>query len=266
VPAGDVQGGNRNAIDPIAHGDRGPVVVACAMCVPPADVRGDLTERARDLRRVAPEGCDGIIGQRRERSRELRRARGIQLPEAIEVGSAERGQEPGEDEAELEHAALVDPAFPVLRARAVGRHGEQRGRTTGGREQLCRTDVRASVHRDVSVAPRLAGDPCDGVLAIGHLLGERIERAVRGEAAAHVLDDHGESLLDRANGVDRVRGGDGAGSIVRRALQERRCRCAVVPAIGVGTEDHAVAHCHLDRAIDPDRGRARARPHQSRTR
>jgi hypothetical protein len=70
-----------------------------------------------------------------------------------------------------------------------------------GGEPLCRPEVRASAHRNTTVRPRLRGAPLDRVLAVGDLLQERIELALRIAEPADVLDHHRPAAARECDGV-----------------------------------------------------------------
>src|SRR5207253_8629017 len=67
------------------------------------------------------------------------------------------------------------------------------------REPLRRTDIGAAVHPDPAIRPRLRGGPFDRVIAVLRLVAEWIELALRGVAAACVLDDDGDRKSTRLN-------------------------------------------------------------------
>ena len=55
--------------------------------------------------------------------------------------------------------------------------------------------VRSAYHADLAVAPRLARDPVQCVVAVVNFLGERLERALALIAPAYVLHDDGVSMV-----------------------------------------------------------------------
>src|ERR1035441_11107949 len=71
-------------------------------------------------------------------------------------------------------------------------------------------------HTDVAVGPGAAGDPVEGVVAIGGFLVERLEGAFGFVTAANVLHHDGVAVLDEG----LVIGGDIGALAVRRAHQD----------------------------------------------
>src|SRR5207248_3278305 len=76
---------------------------------------------------------------------------------------------------------------------------------------------------------------------------ERLERTLRLEAPAHVLD---RDRVAARRGAQDEGDEDEALLVVRGALEERGVTLAVRGAVDVGVEDRPVAHRHRDVAID----------------
>ena len=163
-------------------------------------------------------------------------------PREVVVGPLER---PLDHEAELEGAAVVDPLRPVVRRGLAHVHRAEVGRTGRGQPVLGRPRVRAADGADVAVAPRLGGDPLDRVVAVAILapavVVERDEAALRGEAAADVLDHDGVAL-GREEGRRAHLALGGVVLAVGRPLEERRERPLALGQVDVGAEDRPVAH------------------------
>ena len=133
--------------------------------------------------------------------------------------------DPEEVEAELERAALVDPAVVEVAA------GDDRADRLQVRRALGRGEPLAGRRcRSGRPSPTLpshhgcAGDPLDAVEAVGLLGCERIELAVGCVPAADVLADEREARADRGSGSSAAGGISRTLRVVGRAKQQRRAR------------------------------------------
>ena len=123
-------------------------------------------------------------------------------------------------------------------------------RSGNGREPLRGGAVGPAGHDHPAVAPRLRGDPLDGVVAVGFLGAERIELAAGREPAAHVLAHDRQPGFDRRLGVERRRRGQREAPVVGGAVQMPPDGRASRRTVDVGAEHDAVAHRDGHVAID----------------
>ena len=164
----------------------------------------------------------------------------------------ERAQAPVQREAELERAALIDPALVVVGRGHVWRDRFECGNAVGPRHRrqpLGRADVGAAQHPDRAVRPGLGGAPGDRVLAVLLLGQERAPLALGVEPAAAVLHDHDVAGFREREPVDRIAGRHPV-AVVGRPLEDDRQPLGGVRAVDLGGQRHAVAHRHAHVALD----------------
>ena len=104
-------------------------------------------------------------------------------------------------EAELEGAALTDGAGVGVPTGHGGNLAGEMGRVEGGHAGLGPAGVGGAEGADLAVAPRLVGDPFNGVVAVVGLVTEEIEVALGVEAATAVLDDDDVAVTGEVAGA-----------------------------------------------------------------
>ena len=162
-------------------------------------------------------------------------------PRRVAVTGGEVADGPGLLEREREGAALVAPAVVVVRGGHRRRDRGQVRRLLGGGEPLGGADVGEAVHADLAARARQGGGPLDRVVAVLHLVPERVELALRGVGAAHVLDDD-DVALGGVVGGRAVDVGLRRGLVVGQAHQDDRVGAVLPRAVDVGQQHGAVAH------------------------
>ena len=260
VPAADVERwrGRRRVslLRRDASPERVPLRVAEPFVVP-----GGVAVHGADSAQWAPavELADGAAGL--AQGRDLRGERLTVRFAGEECGDRERFYAPEEAEPELECAALVHPAFVVVRPRDVRHDRTERGRGLARGEPLGRADVRAAEHADLAVRPRLGGRPRDRIGAILALVDERRERPAGPEPAAAVLADDDVTGFHEMAGVDA--GDWDVGAVVGRALQEHGQALGRIGPVDVRRELRAVACRDAHVALDDVAARRGHQAHHS---
>ncbi len=142
-----------------------------------------------------------------------------------------------------ERTTVVGPAVVVLRRSEPGGDRLQRRRTHDGGEQLGGADVGEAQHPDVAVGTFESGRPFDGVVAVLHLVQERVEVAVGCPTPSRVLDHDHVAACHVPGGMGVSEGGQVHPLVVGAAGQEdRHVAGRVEGPVDVGAQDRAVAH------------------------
>ena len=131
-----------------------------------------------------------------------------------------------------------------------GADSGEMGRVADGGEHLRGSDVGTAEHADFAVGVGERGGPFDGVVAVVGLVLEGIPLALRGVAAADILDDDEVATQGGATAEFNA-----VVFVVGRALEECGEFSIARRVVDVCAEGDAVAGLHGDSALDGDIGR-----------
>jgi hypothetical protein len=250
VPGGDGEGGHLNVLVVLFDGPLAPVVVVVG-------VGGPVEEVGREVG-----GGGGSFFRRADvENGELGEWQDGRADEGVNCGGWWEGfvvaqgrvlyeaAGPGLIEPLLECAALVGPVFVVVGGGDDGADAGEVGRFADGGEHLGCADVGAGEHADFSVGVRQGGGPFNGVVAVVGFVLEGVPLALGGVAAADVLSDDHEAVLDGFG----AKGGE-AVLVVGGADEEDVEGTITGGAVDVGEEGDAVAGFHGDVFFDDDGG------------
>ena len=161
----------------------------------------------------------------------------------VRVGR-EEAQGPALSKPQVEDAVHVRPLVVVIGRGHGGRNGDEMGRRCQRSLPLRHAEVRAAGHPDLAVGPRLGRGPLDGVVAVGLLLENGTEHALRSKRTADVLRQPDVAVLspERHRRADAGEAPVPEPQAVWRPLHDDRVPPGRCRKVDVRRQQRAVAH------------------------